>query len=117
MSDTSNAVCEPAEAHYHRDDPRLMGETVAMGAHLYFGTPKVATYECQGQWFRYIAGGSPFKVELRAIYRDKEKMMFVLEQHSDGLTFHFAQDADHLGTSQIVLNSAKDQAKRMRHHI
>ena len=113
----SDSAPEPAELHFHRDDPKLMGETIVMGAQMTFGSPRVATYECQGQWFRYVAGGTPFKTELRVMVPDGEKTMFILEKHSDGLMFHFEPERDFVGTAQVVLHAMKEQARRMLNHI
>jgi len=48
----------PPALHYGRTDLKILGGDLAALAQLSFNKgQREATYECEGQWFRYRAGG------------------------------------------------------------
>jgi hypothetical protein len=108
----------PPALHYGRTEPRLLGETLVMAAQLSFnkGT-REATYDCNGQWFRYRAGGRPFEVNVTVFTPDGEAPFFTLLAAADGLTFNFAKATNLPPIAQVVMNAARDQAVQMRHSI
>ncbi len=107
----------PPALHYCKTDAQLLGQTLAQGAQLSFNKgARVATYDCNGEWVRYIAGGWPFTVRVTAI-RPGEPKVFTLENTGDGLTFTFGDPKDHQPQIQAVLAAAKDWASQMPHHV
>ena len=115
MFDTESELRPPV--HFARDDPRLLGETLVMAAQYCFirGGHHV-TYDCNGQWLRFVAGGVPFRVDVTEI-KDGERPVFHVENTGDGLTYVFAKDENHTPLTQIIINSAKDHVRRINQHI
>jgi len=102
--------------HFGRNDPKLLGETLIMGAHYCFVKgDHAATYDCNGQWLRLIAGGNPFRVDVFEI-RDGERPVFSVLNTGDGLTTIFHGD-DHGPITKLVIQSAREQVHRMKHSL
>ena len=99
--------------HFARDNPRLLGETLVMAAQLCFvrGTHHHVTYDCNGQWLRFLATGTPFRVEVSEI-NNGERPIFRAENTGDGLTYVFEPHNRHTPITQLILHSAKDYVRR-----
>lgn len=112
------AHLEEPPQHYGRTDPRLLGETLAKGAQISFArVSRNATYECNGEWFRYVSGGKPFSVKLTAIRPGAEVPIFTLYNTGDGLTFEFGDAKKHTALGRTVLSGAQDEASTMDHNV
>jgi hypothetical protein len=108
---------ESPPVHFSRDDPRLLGETLILGAEFCFvnSHARTITYECNGQWLRFVAGGGPYRVEVSEI-GSPERIAFTVEHTGDGLTVQFPKDT-FKPITQLIINAAKDQANRMKFHV
>ena len=102
--------------HFFRDDPRLLGETLVIDAQLCFAHGcRDATYECNGQWLRFVADGHPLQVKLYEMGKEtEENLLFVLEHTGDGLTFDFV-GKPRSSITEIICDTAKAHAQSMKH--
>lgn len=108
----------PPALHYGRNDPKLLGETLVMAAQLSFNVGnREATYDCNGQWFRYKAGGSPFQVAVTIFADNGEQHFFTVDHTGDGLTFRFETQYSLPPIAQLVMHAAREQAAKMRHSV
>jgi hypothetical protein len=101
--------------HFARTDPRLLGETLVMAASVCFvkSEPRHVTYECNGQWLRFIAEGKPYKVVITEVCTEAEVIR--LEHTGDGLTYRFGDPSKLKPVTGVILTSAKDHAQIIKH--
>lgn len=96
-------------------DPQLLGEMLALWSHASFVRgPRQAIYECNQQNFRFVSGGSPFRVDVFAIQTGGDVPVFNVMSTGDGLTFDFSREKLLDGVALMVQSGARDQAVRMR---